>query len=281
MSFFKRLFGRAPEPKQITTVVEVRLDQRAPDLVPVSGMMTVAKKEARRFAARRGLAAEGYAEVDATLRAEPTNTVDRNAVAIVVDGERVGYVPGWTAPLLSLRRSEARGCVVQVFTAQIDRDVRIEGWVWLGTGSPQWQWSASNRPPMSAADKREAAKRSTDKMVNDALAGGGERAADFRAGMVDAQHYLQLVEPIKQLKREGRLTEALALCYQAIEGAERSARREHLTPPPFYTEQAAIIHRKLGQRDEEIAVLRRYLVARPSGQMGGRIQERLDKLIGA
>ncbi|MFG6279057.1 hypothetical protein [Microbacterium sp. 5K110] len=73
--------------------------------------------------------------------------------------------------------------------------------------------------------------------MSEALAGGGDRAEQFKAGAIDGLHYLQAVEPIKQLKREGRLNEALALCYVAIEGAERAARREKTSPPPFYTEQ--------------------------------------------
>lgn len=69
--------------------------------------------------------------------------------------------------------------------------------------------------------------------------------------MVKGVHYLELVEPIKQLKREGRLDEALQLCYQAIQGAEND--RGGREPAPAYTIDAAIIHRKLKQRDEEIA----------------------------
>jgi tetratricopeptide (TPR) repeat protein len=116
-------------------------------------------------------------------------------------------------------------------------------------------------------------------MVVQALAGGGARAASFEAGMVNGVHYLQLVEPIKQLKREGRLTEALELCEAAITGAE--AAREGREPAPWYTEQAAIIYRKLGQRDNEIAVLSRWLQACPSERReGSRIKERLDKISG-
>jgi hypothetical protein len=48
-------------------------------------------------------------------------------------------------------------------------------------------------------------------MVTEALAEGGERAADFRSGMVKGVHYLELMEPIKQLKREGRLRLPLLL----------------------------------------------------------------------
>ncbi|GKV74450.1 hypothetical protein NCCP2145_38310 [Pseudarthrobacter sp. NCCP-2145] len=114
-------------------------------------------------------------------------------------------------------------------------------------------------------------------MVREALEEGGERGQRFRRGMVDGVHYLELVEPIKQLKREDRLAEALVLCYKAIEAAEGA--REGREPAPWYTEQAAIVHRKLGQRAEEIAVLKRWLDSTPkSRRAGSRIAERLAKL---
>jgi hypothetical protein len=115
-------------------------------------------------------------------------------------------------------------------------------------------------------------------MVEEALTGqNAHRAAEMKRGMVGKYHYLEAVEPIKQLKREGRMDEDLALCYGAIEGAERD--RAGREPAPWYTEQAAIIHRKRGERDEEIAVLERWLHNCPtSRRAGSRIQQRLDKL---
>lgn len=96
--------------------------------------------------------------------------------------------------------------------------------------------------------------------------------------MVGQHHYLETVEPIKQLKREGRLDEALVLCYGAIAAAEHA--RDGREPAPWYTEQAAIIHRKLGQRAEEEAVLRRWLSScPPDRKSGSRIQRRLDSLV--
>ena len=60
---------------------------------------------------------------------------------------------------------------------------------------------------------------------------------------------------------------------------------EEWAPAPFYTKQAAIIHRKLGQQKQEIAVLKRWLSKVPKGQRpkdvgatGGWIVERLAKL---
>lgn len=104
-------------------------------------------------------------------------------------------------------------------------------------------------------------------MVEDALAGGGNRADEFKAGIVDGIHYLQAVEPIKQLKREGRLEEALRLCYLAIDGAENAPGERE--PAPWYTEQAAIIHRKRGEREKELAVLQRWLAACPANRRQG------------
>lgn len=113
--------------------------------------------------------------------------------------------------------------------------------------------------------------------IREALQEGGSRAQQFKNGMVDGVHYLELVEPIKELKREGRLAEALVLCYKAIEAAERD--RGGREPAPWYTEQAAIVHRKLGQGAEEIAVLKRWLDNTPkSRRAGSRIAERLAKL---
>lgn len=116
--------------------------------------------------------------------------------------------------------------------------------------------------------------------MRESLAEGGPRANTLRSGLVNGVHYLELVEPIKQLKRDGRLQEALELCLAAAEAAE--AAREGREPAPWYSEQAAIIHRKLGQRAEEIAVLTRWLIAcPPERREGSRIQARLAKIAAA
>lgn len=133
---------------------------------------------------------------------------------------------------------------------------------------------------MSARAKAQALHDGVSEMVVSALA-GGDRAEQFTSGMVNGVHYLQLVEPIKELKRDNRLEEALTLCYAVIEGAEASASRERLEPAPWHTEQAAIIHRMLGQHDREVAVLERWVEACPADRRpGSRINERLEKLRG-
>jgi len=248
-------------------------------LVQLTGTTTFAKVAIAALARRHGIVGSGYLETTGSLQREPDNAADPHAVVVLVDGERIGYLPGYIARTQVITAKGARAIQVQIFYEMLPRGLRAEAWTWLGDGLPQWQWSSSNRPPMSSKAKAAAHQDSINEMVDEALAEGGTRASSFEAGMVNGVHYLQLIEPIKQLKRDGRLEEALVLCTAAIEGAENA--REGREPAPGYTEQAAIIHRKLGHRDEEIAVLRRWLkVCPPEHREGSRIKERLDKLVG-
>ncbi len=248
-------------------------------LVKLSGTTTFGKEAVAALAGRHGAGEGGYLELRGMLQREPENQADPHAVAVNVEGERIGYLPGYVAQDLDLSNNGARSVPVQIFTDMMPKGLRAEAWAWLGRGLPQWEWSREKRPPMSSRAKAQAHRDSVSEMVNTALVDGGEQAEHFKSGMVNGIHYLQFSEPIKQLKREKRLDEALALCYAAIEGAERSAAREGLEPAPWYTEQAAIIHRKLGQHDEAVAVLERWMNACPPDRReGSRIKHRLDKL---
>lgn len=102
-------------------------------------------------------------------------------------------------------------------------------------------------------------------------------AAEIERGRVDGVHYLELIEPIKQAKRDGDNEYALQLCYQAIQGAEQA--RDGREPAPGYTKHAAIVLRKLGRRDEEIAVLERYLqFVAPEHRASDEFTERIRKV---
>lgn len=249
------------------------------DLVHLTGTTTFAEAACLALAVRHGIGYGGHLETDGVLQREPTNPADPRAVAVLVDGERIGYLPGTIARSVQLPAGGARPVNVQLFAEQLTTGLRVEGWVWLAGGKPQWRWSSSDRPPMTSQAKALASHQDRSELVRNALAEGGPRADTFRAGLVNGIHYLELVEPIKQLKRDGRLEEALTLCHAAIDAAESS--REGREPAPWYSEQAAIIHRKLGQRDEEIAVLTRWLAAcPPERREGSRIHARLAKLTG-
>jgi hypothetical protein len=198
-------------------------------------------------------------------------------VAVFVEGERIGYIPSYAAKALPFKAGSSIAVPLQLFCADLDAGLRVEAFLWLGNDKPQWQFSTESPPAMSPEQKRMAAQASSSEMVHDALAQGGVRAAQFRAGVVNGVHYLELVEPIKQLKREGKLEEALVMSYAATEAAENG--REGREPPPWYTEQAAIIHRKLGQKDQEIAVLSRWLKFMPADKRNQTdLGERLAKI---
>lgn len=219
----------------------------------------------------------GLLELPAQLVAEPENPADSNAIAVNVEGARIGYLPGYLAAQTS-RRDEARDAQVQLWGTSTPGGLRVRGWVAAGTGRVDWPYDSGNPPAVTTHERRAERTADTRRMIDRGLDGGGSRAASFKEGMVGPHHYLETVEPIKQLKREKRLDEALVLCYGAIAAAERA--RDGREPAPWYTEQAAIIHRKLGQRAEEEAVLRRWLRICPSDRRDeSQIQERLGKLI--
>lgn len=214
-----------------------------------------------------------------TLQREPENPFDPMAVAVLVEGERVGYLPGYAARSIRLPAGGAQPVAVQAFAAETSKGVRTEIWVWLGADAPQWSHDAANPPAITAEAKRLARARRVRAMVDADLREGGRRAAQRSTGIVHGIHYLETVEPIKQLKREGRLRDALDLCYIAIEGVEQQHAHDRSTPPPAYTIEAAIIHRKLGEQEQELVVLRRWMALAPeASRVAGPVPDRLRKL---
>lgn len=255
------------------------ISARVDPLVTLSGTTTHGRDAIDTLLHRRGLRVPVHLELDAVLHREPGNAVDPLAVAVLAEGERVAYLPGYVAAALDLPIGAAHPVRVQLFAKEQDGSTRALGWVWLGVGAPQWQYDAANWPAITRDEKRSSDHHRRREMVVAAVDTGGQRAAQFQAGMVEGIHYLELVEPIQQLKREGRNEEALQLCYAAIAGAEGDHALDGLTPPPWYTEQAAIVLRKLRRPEEELAVLRRYLALLPTqDRNSSRITERLSKL---
>lgn len=278
VKFFRR---REVEP---TPRLQVRAGLVVPDLtepVEMTGTTTLGADALAVVYSSHNQPAGGLLELPGTLVAEPDNSADPNAVAVHCDGRRIGYVPGFVAARIAAHMPSNRPleCRVQLWAAFTEKGLRVRGWVVVGNEPVRWPHTTANPPAVTIEERRNEQAASITRMVDQGLGGGGERAEQFKQGMVGRLHYLETVEPIKQFKREGRLSEALALCYGAIEAAERS--REGREPAPWYTEQAAIIHRKLGERDKEEAVLRRWLaVCPPERRDGSPIQQRLAKLTG-
>lgn len=254
----------------------IRISMGFNPCVELAGTTTFTKEAVAALADRKGLGERGYYEGQAQLQREPHNQVDPQAVAVLVDGEKVGNLPSYAAKNVALPTGISHPVTYQLHVLR-EQKLLAKAYVWLGDGEPVWVHTRETPPALTSRERINSAHADRTEMVHEALQEGGERAAQFKRGMVDGVHYLELIEPIKQLKREGRLEEALVLCYKAIEGAEGNAGRG--APAPAYTEQAAIIHRKLSQKDEEIAVLKRWLARCPKAhRAGSRIGERLAKL---
>ncbi|WP_460464065.1 hypothetical protein [Arthrobacter pigmenti] len=244
--------------------------------VELAGTTTFAKDAVMALLDRHGLTGRRTYESVAQLQKDPHNAIDPASVAVLVEGETVGNLPFYVAKILPLRAGSSTPVHYQLHIAREEK-FRAKAYVWLDKGRPKWDYAGDNPPPLTLKEKRDAHQQESSSMVREARAEGGPRAREIETGMVKGFHYLELVEPIKQLKREGRLQEALELCYQAIAGAEKDT--EGQMPAPWYTKQAAIVLRKLGERDEEIAVLERWLRHTKAGlREGSDIAERLAKL---
>lgn len=242
----------------------------------VAGTTTFAKDAVSALANFKGLDGRGYFEGQAQLQRDTENPVDPQAVAVVVAGQKVGCLPSYAVKDLPLPAGASEPVRYQLHTLR-DKKLLAKAYVWLGDGDPEWVHTKESPPALTSKERINSSHPEKTAMVREALQGGGSRSQQFKRGMVDGVHYLELVEPIKQLKREGRLEEALVLCYKAIEAAEGDAGGRE--PAPWYTEQAAIVHRKLQQKDEEIAVLKRWLARCPRDmRAGSKIAERLNKL---
>ncbi|MCO4275933.1 hypothetical protein NG701_16110 [Pseudarthrobacter sp. HLT3-5] len=207
--------------------IEVSLQFNA--CLEVAGTTTFAKEAVAAFAERRGLGGRGYFEGKALLQREPENPVDPWAVAVVVDGEKIGSLPSYVAKDLPLPAGASQQVSYQLHVLR-EQKLLAKAFVWLGPGEPEWAHTRENPPALTSRERINSSHAETSAMVREALQGGGERAQQFQRGMVDGVHYLELIEPIKQIKREGRLEEALVLCYKAIEGAERGRRTGHARP---------------------------------------------------
>lgn len=97
-----------------------------------------------------------------------------------------------------------------------------------------------------------------------------------RPGDYRGRHYTEWVGTVKALKREGDFEAALKLLEGLMSAVEAEYRVDRLAPAPWYFEQAGIIHRKLHNNDDEVAVLERYLRITPDMD-AERIVTRLAK----
>jgi hypothetical protein len=177
----------------------------------VAGTTTFAADAVAALADRKGMGQQGYFEGEAQLQRDPANPVDRQAVDVLIEGEKVGCLPAFAAKGFPLPVGSSQTVPYQLFILREQR-LRAKAYVWLGEGEPEWAHTRDHPPALTTKERSIDSHTQSTTMVREALQEGGARASQFKSGMVDGVHYLELVEPIKQLKREGRLEEALVLC---------------------------------------------------------------------
>lgn len=111
----------------------------------------------------------------------------------------------------------------------------------------------------------------------------GNSLAEESAALVRGRHYTTWVETIRQLKRDGRVEDALTLALECVDATEREARVSGMSPAPAYTEMAAVIYRQRRDYAAEVAIIERFVAARDGaksknpGVGPGRLAERLVK----
>lgn len=273
MGFFDRLLRRRRS-SAITPVAERANLERTfffggSPLVKVAGTTTHRKNESQAMMRRRGQGSTGFLEADARLLREHVSPLNRDTIAVAVESETIGYLPLAAAEQVLRLGPELEFTVpLQAFSSLQGDELRVEAWVWLGGHEPRWEWSESRRPPMTKNARVEAAHAAHQKVADD--------SPTAQRGRVRGVHYLELVEPIKEAKRRGELATALNMAEAAIRGAEKD--RGGREPAPWYTEQAAIILRKLGRVDDEVRVLKRWLSFVPEESRGStRLGQRLQR----
>lgn len=145
-------------------------------LVKLAGTTTNSQEAAVALVQRYDLADRVALYVTGTLQREPENTYDADAVAVLVEGERIDYLPSYTAKDLSLGVGSSVTIPLQLFCADLGTRLRVEAFAWLGDEDPQWKYSDETPPAMSTEQKRMSAHKTSSGMVRTALAKGGTRA---------------------------------------------------------------------------------------------------------
>lgn len=242
----------------------------------VAGTATFAKDAVKALADQYRLADREIFESRALLRRYPEF---ENAITVLVNGVKVGALTSVASRAMQMTLGDERIVDYQLHILRTENRLEALAHVWLGSGTPQWEFTRDNPAPLTTIERAVSSQKQRSQTVSQGLQ-DILRAHEITAGMVKGYHYLELVEPIKQLKRDGRLQDALILAYAAIDAAENEASVSGREPAPAYTLHAAIVHRKLGQHDEERAVLERWIASTPAQRrQGSKVVERLDKLI--
>ncbi len=214
----------------------------------------------------------------AELRAEPDIPADPMAIAVLLGDVRVGYLPGYVARMVQPRIARSPAYVpIQLWAALDGTRARYLAVISTsGDPDPTWPYSTDRQAPVTRAQQADGQAHEAAQRRRQRLAAGGAEATQQRARLVRGRDFTEWAEAIKDMRRDGRDDDALRLLLECIDAAE-NAMPPNQAPPPWYTDQAAIIYRKRKDYDAEIEVLQRWLRACPDPAWGAKTEARLAK----
>lgn len=211
---------------------------------------------------------------EAELRREPDNRYDTDAIAVVIASRKVGYIKaeacGDLAPALDRfgGNARARGIPALVRGGWPDKPF-LGVMLWLNhedvrrpLGGVDWdglieEFTCQHWPPHDW--------EGSDHVADVPTRTGQERSHLRPNGLVGeprmpplTEHYSAYVEDVEELKRRKENERAEALLLALIEAVEEESVKAGLGVAPWYYEQLAIVRRKRGDLDGEVAVLERF-----------------------
>lgn len=214
-------------------------------------------------------------QTTAILRQTAQETKRFSPVAVYVSGRLIGFVGALYADAVrqALDQPHLAGKTVAVRCRIYARE---NPWAARATLGPYESVVTHLQDTQSAAEGRAQEAVLAELRVQRHSAGGQE--AQMQAERtVRGKDFVEWVETIKQLRRQGNNDEAFVLLNECIDAAERDAKAHGYQPPYWYTEQVAIILRKRGDLAAEVATLERFLACCPQGQPQPDMAERLVK----
>lgn len=216
-------------------------------------------------------------EIPAVLREIFPPDKRYSVVAVYAGGRLVGYVnsPLYRDQVLEVLHSPAVAGKTAVVRCRI-----------YATDIPKWTARATLGPYEAVVESLDDTESAAQGRANQAvmaevrrerLAAGGREAVDQMRRLVRGRDFVEWVQPVTQLRRDGEDETALQLLMECIGAAECDSLANGWAPPPWYTEQASIILRKRRDNAGEIEVLERYVAACPEGIAKAKMAERLVK----
>ena len=100
-----------------------------------------------------------------------------------------------------------------------------------------------------------------------------------KPGYVKGKHFTDYVDEVKQLLRDGNTSEVVALLLELVAATENESKAQGYGIAPWYYEQLAIVYRKMGSVNDEIAILERFAKQKHApGVKPAKLLSRLEKL---